>query len=655
MRGLKIGAGIVAGLFALVAIATAALWLGGGPVLAWALEHPVSAAMGRQLRIDGPIELHWGFPSHIVAEHVHLANAPWSDEKEMFSADRLEIDIFLSGLLFGRIDTPNLQLDGARLLLETSRDGAHNWDIALSGAAPQRRHQFPVLRRLAVRQSTITYRNGKTGAVTALDIGSLQVDAPGLQSPIEISLAGRLQNQAIHIVGAVGTLADLRDPTKPYPVKVDGTLDKTRFTFDGVVAEPMDVAGVDMRISLDRADLARIGTMLGVPIPELPQLRGTAKLAGGNGKWTLNALSVAFGHSDLEGGIDVDATAQVPQLRANLTSRTLDLSDVKGVYGGKPTPATAPAAPRQDTGRIIPDTPIDVHKLPGVNADLTFDGARIEGTGGAPVERISVGLQLKDGELKVAPLRFHAAQGDVDFNLHFTPFTRATPPRLDARIDVRHVDLHKWLNGPQSAPMLRETAGIIGGYAKIVATGTSLRGLLDHMNGEAGLFMQNGRISQLLEQGVPLDVLGALGVYMSGDKPVPINCFIARFDIKNGIAAISNFLLDTAETDVTGEGSINFPSETFLISLAPYNKHFTIVALRAPVDLHGTFTAPTYDFRRGPLMDRLGKALGLGIVFPPAVLAPLVDTGLGEINACHRILVTEPNGGRAAEGSSKPR
>lgn len=654
MRGLRITAWIVAGFLVLVVACGLALWLGGGPAVAWALEHPVSAAIGRQISIDGPLRVRWGYPSHIIAENIHVANAPWGSKKDMFSAQRLELDMFLSGLLRGRIDTQDVRLDRAQLLLETSRDGMHNWDIALSGAAPQHRHQFPELRHLAVQQSELTYRNGETGAVTDLGIDNLDIDAPEPQSPVKIAFMGSLQKQPIRLAGTIGALADLRDTSKPYPVKVDGTFNRSRVTIDGTLGEPLDVAGVDARVSVDHAKLDEIGTMLGVPVPELPDLRGTARLSGGNGKWTLSALTTSFGHSDLEGGIAADTTSKVPALRANLTARTVDLQDFKGVYGGKPTTDAKPE-PVPRNGLIIPDTPLAISKLPGVNAELTFDATRIESTGGAPFERISLGLQLKDGELNVAPLRFQTAQGDVDFNLHYTPFTRATPPRLDATVDIRHVDLHELLGGPGTPEMLRQTAGIVGGYAKVVGTGVSLRQLLSDMNGEAGIFTENGRISQLLEQGVPLNVLGALGVYVSGDKPVPINCLMGRFEIKNGIAAISTLLLDTADTIVTGEGSINFPSETFLVTLKPYNKHFTLVAVRAPVDVHGTFAKPTYDFRRGPLMKRLGQALGLGVLFPPAALVPLVDTGLGENNACHKVLPAKTSASQPVEGSSTRR
>ena len=77
MRGPKIAGWAVAAVLIIVAGGVAALWLGGGPVIAWALEHPVSSAIGRQIRIAGPLTIQWGSPTRLVAENVHLANAGW--------------------------------------------------------------------------------------------------------------------------------------------------------------------------------------------------------------------------------------------------------------------------------------------------------------------------------------------------------------------------------------------------------------------------------------------------------------------------------------------------------------------------------------------------------------------------------------------------
>jgi AsmA family protein len=146
--------------------------------------------------------------------------------------------------------------------------------------------------------------------------------------------------------------------------------------------------------------------------------------------------------------------------------------------------------------------------------------------------------------------------------------------------------------------------------------------------------MENGSISDLLQQLAPINVLGALGVYAVGDKPVPINCLVARFALRDGKASASTLLVDTADTQITGEGDIDFGTEGLAFSFKPRNKHFAVVSLRTPVKVGGTLAKPDFDIKTGELAARLGAAVGLGVLFPPAALLPLIDAGLGEHNAC---------------------
>lgn len=645
MRGLKIAGWIVAAVVLIVAGGVAALWFGGGPLVAWALEHPVSSAIGRQIRVAGPLTIEWGSPTRIVAENVHLANAGWGSAPEMFSAARIEADFFPGTLLWGTLKVQQVALDNAELLLETSKSGERNWDLALKHAAPQNRHQFPDLQHLVLRHSDLTYRNGGTGAVTALGLATLEVNAPDPSQPVTIAAAGTFQHQPMRLNATVGPLAQLRDTAKPYPVSVDGALDQIRLAAVGTLQEPLDVAGADLRLSLSGTKLDQLATVLGVPMPELPDFRATAKLRGGNGKWAMDALTIKLGKSDLEGGIAIDTTSTVPRLKAQLTSTYIDLADFKGVYGGTPAQRSAPTTSTAAPGRVLPDTQIEVKKFPGIDADLTFDATRIKSSGGIPFERISLGLRLDKGVLRVEPLRFRVAGGDVDLNLHYTPFTKQGPPQLQANIDIRHVDLHQLLGGPTMPEALKRTAGIAGGFAKIDTNGTSISDFLGRMNGDAGLFMENGKISDLLQQLAPIDVLGVLGVYVSGDKPVPINCVISRFDIKNGVMTPSTLLVDTADTVITAKGNINFASEALDLTVTPSNKKLTMVSLRSPVHVEGTFAKPSFHVEAGELIARVAAAVGLGVVFPPAALLPLVDTGLGPQNACASSFAASAKGG----------
>ena len=485
----KILGAIIAALIVLVLIAGAALWFGGSPAVAWALEHPVSGMLGRQIRV-GSLKLRWGDPSHIVAENVAVANASWGSAPEMFMAKRIEVDLFMRSLLWGPARIPRIALDGARLLLETSKNGEKNWDFGLSAAAPKKRHQFPDLREFAVKDGALSFHNGKTDARTDLAIADLALKEAAPAQPLDIAAHGTFQGAPVRLEGRVGGLGTLRDTSQPYPVKLSGALDQLKLAVDGTLAEPLDFNGLNLRLSLGGAKLAEVAEMLGVPLPPLPDVRGTAVLTGGEGKWALEALSLKTGKSDLEGGIAIDTNSMVPQLKADLTSSEIDLADFKGLYGAKPAHSSAPPPPgaKDASGRVLPNTAIAVHKLPGVNADLSFDAHRVLSPSGLPIEGVSLGLALKNGELTVQPLRFVTAQGHVDLSFHFTPYTQDSPPKMHAEVDVQHVDLHR-LFGRQDMPaMLQQTAGTVGGFIKIDTTGVSTR----------EFFGANGRRRRLL-------------------------------------------------------------------------------------------------------------------------------------------------------------
>lgn len=656
MRALKIVGWIAAVILLLVVIAGGALYFGGGRAVAWVLEHPVSGMVGRQIRVGGPLTVRWGAPTRLVAEDVHVANASWGSEPDMFSARRLEIELYARTLLRGPTRIPLISLDGAKLLLETSKKGEHNWDFGAKSATPKKRGEFPDLRRFAVTDSALVFHNGETEARSELGVGKLDLRQSDPKSPVTIEADGTFQKAPLHLAGTVGPIAQLRDPQQPYPIKFDGSVNGVKLATEGTIDEPLDFAGINLRLSLTGAKLHELADMLGVPLPELPDFRSTAVLTGGNGKFELKALSIRTGHSDLEGGIAVDTNPKVPQVQANLTSKYIDLADFKGLYGGKPQGSSAPAKPPDPGDRVIPNTPIAVQKLPGINAELNFDGTNIKSTGGLPFERVSLGVTLKDGELELRRLRFHAAQGDVDLSFLFTPFTKSGPPHLKANIDIRHVDLHQLLGGPTMPDIVKQTAGIAGGFVKIDTSGVTLREFLQRMNGDAGIFMQNGKVSALLEQIAPINVLGALGVYVLGGKPVQINCFVSRFDIKQGIATATTLLFDTDHDTVVGEGNINFADETPYVRLVPYNKSFTVVTLRSPVEVRGTLKKPDYHIEAAGLAARLGAAVGLGVLFPPAALLPLVDTGLGDKNECSKAYAAQrpPGNAEPKTGTSTP-
>ena len=89
----------------------------------------VEDATGRQLKIDGDIDIAIGLTPRIVIEKVSFSNPTWSKEPVMAAADRLEVEIRLIPLLFGDVKIKRIVLAGAQVNLEQAANGRANWSF----------------------------------------------------------------------------------------------------------------------------------------------------------------------------------------------------------------------------------------------------------------------------------------------------------------------------------------------------------------------------------------------------------------------------------------------------------------------------------------------------------------------------------------------
>jgi uncharacterized protein involved in outer membrane biogenesis len=660
MRAIKIAGLALLGLLVLVGVGVAALVIGGDPLIARLIQHEGTAFLGREVRIGGDFDIEWGNPMRIVAEDVHVANAKWGTDPEMFAARRLEVAFNPWSLLGGTIDASLVALDGSKMLLETSADGKKNWEFsAAKKATPQQRTQFPDLRRFEVRDSAFRWHNGATDATTDLTFAELTAGAPDHASPITVAARGDFQHPPYRLDASVGALAELQNPEKPYPVKLDGELADTKVAIDGTMAKPLDVEGLDLAVALDGKDLSRLLQVFSIPLPETPVYHLAGKLKHDGAKWEIDKLDGRMGKSRLAGGVEVDTGQKLPYIRANLTSSYLDLADFKGFYGGEPgdketqqKKGTPPPKERKDksaaekAARVIPDTKLPTAQLTGFNADVSLDAQELRPTAGLPLQRFGIGLALHDGTLALKPLRFDIADGEVRADLSFA--SQQSPPRLATDIDIRHVDLAKLFAGMEVPKQVKETAGVVGGFLKGKSAGTTQREVLANLDGDLGLFMEGGTFSHLLIEAFGLDVAESVGFLIEGDKPHPINCVVGRFDIQQGVATASTLLFDTTDTVVEGKGNLNLGDETIFLELTPYPKDWSPLSLRTPLEIRGTFANPKVTPKKRDLAARLGAAIGLGIVAPPAALLPLIETGLGQKNLCAKAFGAQEKPGEAA-------
>ena len=100
------------------------------------------------------------------------------------------------------------------------------------------------------------------------------------------------------------------------------------------------------------------------------------------------------------------------------------------------------------------------------------------------------------------------------------------------------------------------------------------------------------------------------------------------------------FVFDTADTNVLGDGTINLANETLDMTIRPQPKKKSVLSLRSPIYLTGTFRHPSVGVNKGAVAVRAGAAVGLGILNPLAALLPTIETGPGKYSDCAQLVAS---------------
>jgi AsmA family protein len=641
MRALKIlGLGLV-GLMLFVGIVVTAVAVGGAPLVARVIENQGSALLGRHIHL-ARLVISWGRPTRIVAEHITVANAAWGSSPNMLAVGRLEMEIEPGALLGLKLVVPHLTLEEGSLLLETAMDGERNW--APFAAAVGARQQRPQVQRLLIRNGTFRYHNGQTGAETDVATDELVAETTDGVSPINITAKGTFQQDRFALTAAVGAVGQLQSASEPYPVKLKGSLGANDIALNGMIADPLATQGLDLHVEMNGQDIQEVLATLGVPIPKMPIYQLSGQVQRDGQKWWLEQVTGRVGASLLAGRILVDTGRHVPYIRADLTSSFLDLADLQGLYGGEPnrqlplqdekTPSSNPA--EKKSSRVIPDVRLPIGKLLGFDADFSLDSSNVKPTDGFPFEHFTLGISLKDGTLRLKPVRVAIARGELLADLEYR--SAETPPHFRGDIEVHHIDLAKLFAGAAVSNSLRQTAGIIGGFAKLSSAGTSQRQILSQLDGDVGIFVQGGRLGQKMGGAFESSLAEALGLIAKKDEPPhPVNCLIGRVKVARGVATAETLLLDTTETIVVGRGNINVGDETIFLDFRPYAKRGSARRIGVPFAIRGTFADPSVTADKVGLIARLGAAIGIGDETPPGALLRLLEAGLGEKNSCGNV------------------
>ena len=557
----------------------------------------VSKATGRQLNINGDLDVDLGWISRVRASQIQFENAHWSKHPQMVEVGLVDVQIDLWQLLSKfRVVLPTVTISQPKVILEKNPKGSANWEFRAAPAVtepvvPEQRTEFPVIEKLIIKDGTFLFDDQETN--NQLELKLTQAEAAGfLDEPVKLKAEGTYQKLPLILSLDGGSYQNLRNSKEPYPLQINLGMGKVKAKIDGNLTDPLAMKGEDVTLDIQGDDMANLFPLTRLVFPSTPPYRLKGHLKHEGEVWSFSNFSGRVGGSDLSGTIRVDTQPKRPAMKADLVSNLLDFKDLAGFIGG--TPGTAPdetaseeqqkrAAVEKESDRIFPDQPYDLERLRAMDADVRLRAKRILAPN-LPIDNLNAMLTLNDGVLKFEPAAFGVANGRMEIYSTFDGSKRPSKVKIDARL--RQLDLKRFLGNSSFA---QKTIGPIGGRIALSGNGESFRELMATASGNTFLVMSGGEISELLVELAGLDVAHALGVVVRGDKPIPIRCALLDLQGENGQMDVQTLVFDTANSVVSGEGKIDLRDEKVNIVVLPVPKDFSPLSLRSYIRATGAF------------------------------------------------------------------
>jgi len=162
---------------------------------------------GRDLVINGPLEISISLRPAIVLEDVTFSNASWGSRTSMVTMKRFELAISLIDILSGQLRVNRFTLVEPDILLETDRRGNGNWDLPIMATDTSDDTEqligFGGADNISISGGTLTYRDGATGDALVLNLNSVEGSLAGLSSG-SIKLKGGLDGTSLALSANIG-------------------------------------------------------------------------------------------------------------------------------------------------------------------------------------------------------------------------------------------------------------------------------------------------------------------------------------------------------------------------------------------------------------------------------------------------------------------
>ncbi|MGH6912256.1 MAG: AsmA family protein, partial [Geminicoccales bacterium] len=240
---------VLGAVLALLSAAVLALFVVDWNVLRDEAEGLLSAAAGREVRIES-LDVRPGWTTRVHLSGLTVANAAWGKADALAKVGEAEVAVRIWPLLRGQLEFREIVLIRPVIALEEGAEDRANWDLSAPAEAagevvePEERSEFPAIGRLVLRDGRLSYRSPSRSLALDGTVATGEGDVAGADR-IELSLDGTLEGRPLKLRFQGGSILQLRDEARPYPLNLDVTFGKTRVRADGTARAPLAMRDLD--------------------------------------------------------------------------------------------------------------------------------------------------------------------------------------------------------------------------------------------------------------------------------------------------------------------------------------------------------------------------------------------------------------------------
>ncbi len=629
--------GIVAAIF----LAWAILFITKGRFLKGTFERIASSQSGRTVRVAGDFQFYFN-PLNLkfLAEGLSVSNPDWAGGGNVFEAKKLDSSVATLTFLFGRRRVNWLELDGARADLHWDAARKRNTWTFGDPNKPGKKLELPIVRSGLFRDTRIRYRDPQFLLDGTFDLAPATTAGAQFERAIRATGRGTVRGRPFRLTGELQSPnATIRGGQNRLTARIE--VARSVAILAGTLPGPTELDGSNLAVRLRGRNLSEVFAVLGIITPDTRTYRLTGRMTKDGADWKFTRLRGTFGDSDLAGTLTVTQREPRLLLTADLTSRTLDIVDMSAFVGYDLERVEAQGAAgvierRGGVPRLLPDAKLNVEALRNFDARVRYKVGTVRARS-LPVSNVDLTLDLNDRLLKLSPLTFAMARGNVASDIVIDARRRPAVTDYDIRLSPTPMGrlLAGW--GVEEAG----TTGTVKARVKLTGTGDTVQESLASSNGRIAIVLPAGSFWTRNIQLSELD-LGTFAQKMFEGKlkePVRINCGLIGFTVRGGVAAADPILIDTQKNVMIGRGGFSFRNESIDLAVRADSKRFSLFAGQSPVGIGGYFAEPRYSVVSPELLSRAGAGLGLALVATPvAGVLAFVDPGDAKGAACGPIL-----------------